>query len=418
MAVTQDKAQETQATEGLLQDNTAPNDISGRVRDHADQAGIAQDNPAPEDAPASLPDDPAVADLPPSDSDAALSQADLAVTPQTAPPRRSALVPMVLGGAVAAALGFGAASYLQSGSLWPAGDSALSDRVAEQELALAALNARLDAAPAAPDVTPLSREIADLRADIVAATEALRPEIDALAARIDALETNPAVGAGAVGSAALTALQEEWQTQVDALKSALGAQEMRLDAVATEANARLDEARSEIAGISAAATDAATAIARRGALSRVLAALDAGTPFDEALAEVAGDSAPQMLANLAESGVPTLAQLQARFPEAARAALATARAENLSGEAGGFTGFLRRQFDVRSTAERAGDDPDAILSRAEARLAEFDLDAALAEIATLPEVVRAALGDWLTLADTRKAALAEADALAASLTDN
>lgn len=408
--MTQDKAQEIQEAAGsttiLPQDDAAlPEQDMPKTPEAEETVTTAKDDRE---------------DLPPSDIDAALSHAPLETTP--APRARPVVVPMVLGGVVAAALGFGAANYLQSGSLWPVGDTALSDRVAEQELALAALNDRLDAAPAAPDVTPLSREIADLRADINAATEALRPEIDALAARIDALEANPAVGAGEVGSAALTALQAEWQTQVDALKSALGAQEMRLDAVATEANARLDEARSEIAGISAAATDAAAAIARRGALSRVLASLDAGTPFDEALAEVAGDAAPQMLAALAETGVPTLAQLQAQFPEAARNALATARAENLAGEEGGFTGFLRRQFDVRSTAERAGDDPDAILSRAEARLAEFDLDAALAEIAALPEVVRAALGDWLTLADTRKAALAEADALAASIpasqTDN
>ena len=40
------------------------------------------------------------------------------------------------------------------------------------------------------------------------------------------------------------------------------------------------------------------------------------------------------------------------------------------------------------------------------------------EIASLPEVVRAAMGDWLTQAQTRSAALAEANALAATMTDN
>ena len=62
---------------------------------------------------------------------------------------------------------------------------------------------------------------------------------------------------------------------------------------------------------------------------------------------------------------------------------------------------------------RAGDGPDAILSRAEAALAGDDLDAALAELDALPEVVRAAMGDWLAGAEARQQALAEAAALAA-----
>lgn len=424
--VTQDKAQET-----LNQTEITPEGVDGPQRPLPDPLDdtSAGSVPDPVTDPAAAPDtdeadrprddraqaDAARPDLPPSDIDADLAATPLPAHHDAAPPRqRGGVVPMVLGGAVAAALGFGAAQYLHTGSLWPLGvtQDDLTNRLNAQELALDAMAERLDAAPRGPDIAPLSREIADLRADLVAQSDALRPEITALADRVAALETGAPAGEGAGMIAA-------WETEIEALKSALGAQDMRLQAIAAEANSRLEAAQEEIRGIEESATNAAAAIARRGAMSRVFASLDAGGPYAEALAEVVGEGVmPQMLASLSEGGAPTLPQLQEHFPAAARAALAAARAENLAGEAGGFMGFLRGQFDVRSTAERAGDDPDAILSRAEARLSEYDLDAALAELAQLPEVVRAAMGDWLAMADTRKAALAEADALAAALNDN
>lgn len=322
-------------------------------------------------------------------------------------PRRGGFVPAFLGGILAAALGFAAAWYVQG----PAAPD-LSADLAAQEQATAALSARLDALPAAPDLSPLSQEIAAIRADLVSQTDGLRPALEALTARVDALERAPAPD----GSLSQTALAA-WQSDIDGLRADLSAQSARIDALAAEAQARLDATADDIAQIGADAAAAAETAARRGALSRVLAALDTGAPFADALAEAGVQDSPQ-LAALAETGAPTLPALREGFPEAARAAMAVARDEGLAGESGGLTGFLRSQFEIRSTTPQEGDTPDAILSRAEAALDEGALDAAMAEIASLPEVVRAAMGDWLAQAQTRQAALAEANALAATLTDN
>jgi len=322
------------------------------------------------------------------------------------PPRRGTVLPALVGGILAAALGFAAAWYAR-GPAVPDPSAAL----AAQEQATAALAARLDALPASPDLSPLQTEIAAIRADLVSQTDGLRPTLDALATRVDALERAPAPD----GSLSQTALAA-WQSDIDTLRGSLADQSARIDALAAEAQARLDATADDIAQISADAAAAADAAARRGALSRVLAALDTGAPFADALAE-AGIDSPQLTA-LASTGAPSLPALRDGFPDAARAAMVVARDEGLSGESGGLTGFLRNQFEIRSTTPQDGDTPDAILSRAEAALGAGALDEAMAEVATLPEVVRAAMGDWLTQAQTRQAALAEASALAATMTDN
>ncbi|MGC1487099.1 MAG: hypothetical protein WA784_04835, partial [Albidovulum sp.] len=70
---------------------------------------------------------------------------------------------------------------------------------------------------------------------------------------------------------------------------------------------------------------------------------------------------------------------------------------------------------ARSLTPRAGEDPDAILSRAEAALGTGDLKTALVEIATLPEAGRARLAEWTGLAERRLAAAAAIAALAADM---
>ncbi|NCM97487.1 MAG: hypothetical protein GW948_09390, partial [Rhodobacterales bacterium] len=108
---------------------------------------------------------------------------------------------------------------------------------------------------------------------------------------------------------------------------------------------------------------------------------------------------------------PTLAALQAAFPEAARAALdAALRADMGTSLTQRMTAFLRTQTGARSLTPREGTDPDAVLSRAEAALLGGDLAGAQAEIGALPPEAQAAMADWQALAERR---LAATDALAA-----
>jgi hypothetical protein len=83
-----------------------------------------------------------------------------------------------------------------------------------------------------------------------------------------------------------------------------------------------------------------------------------------------------------------------------------------------FGAFLRSQTGARSTAPRAGDDPDAVLSRAEGALAEGQIAAALTLLEALPEAGRAEVAAWRAAAEARLAAVDAAEALAAALPAN
>ncbi|NAZ37803.1 hypothetical protein [Rubellimicrobium sp. CFH 75288] len=279
--------------------------------------------------------------------------------------------------------------------------AALEAQVAGEAETVQTLGSRLDAlealprpAPAAPrafapPASPLESLVAELeagQADLVARVEDLEAARDALeearAAMAESLERLEDESARALGTAA------------DALSRAEAA-EARAEAVAAEAEAA--RSRAEAAEAEAEA---------RAALARIAAALETGAPLAPALEELreSGAAPPPAFEAAAETGLPTLAALRADFPAAARAALERARAEGLLDAGGGAVAFLRGQFGIRSTLPREGDDPDAILSRAEAALAANQLDEALREIAALPDPVREALRPWLDRAEARAAA--------------
>lgn len=56
--------------------------------------------------------------------------------------------------------------------------------------------------------------------------------------------------------------------------------------------------------------------------------------------------------------------------------------------------FLRVQTGARSVEPREGDDPDAVLSRADAAVKAGDIKGALGLIATLPQAGQDAMSGW------------------------
>lgn len=344
-------------------------------------------------------------------------------TPPPVTVKKVGFVPLVLGGVVAAGLGFAAG---WQGLLPAPGD-------AEAEATLAAQGARIDevaaavaALPSAPDMTPLQEEIAALRADLAP----LADRIAALEARIVAMDRAPA-NDGTLSATAIAAWQQDIEDlkvavatqaaqagEIADLQSAMAAQEAEMARMVAEAAQRLEAAESTVAGIEEQATANATATLRRAVIASLQTAVDAGQPYGNLLGELesTGIAAPAELAATAAEGVATLALLTETYPEAARAALAAARAEGVADDGGtGVVAFLRSQLDVRSVEPREGEDPDAVLSRAEAALREARLNDALAEIATLPEVVRAPMSDWTAAAEARMAALAALQSLVETL---
>lgn len=355
----------------------------------------APKKPAKSDAPA--PDKPkAKPDTAPASGDDAARAAlvPLPTSPDPAP-AKSSVMPMVLGGAAAAAIGFGAAIFIQPKST--NNTAAIEQRLSQQDVTLEALKGDV-AGLSNPDQNGLAATTAQNTAaitDIAGRLEAIDNQIGALGARLTELENRPAPAPAQTPDAATNA-------DITALRAALAEQKTQLEAMASR-TAEQDK----IANAGARAT------LRRAALTRMQTALDSGAGFAPALADLeeTGVTIPAALKAVAAGGVVSLAQLQESFPDAARAALSAARKAQPETGTGGFTAFLRDQLGARSLEPQAGNDPDAILSRIEAATRENRLADALAEMETLPEVARVELSDWAGDVARRLEALAAAEQL-------
>jgi len=484
------------------------------------------DSTSPADAPSGTKTDEAAsaAEAEPQSEPAQSAPAPEAAAPapqvikETTVERKGGFFPMLLGGAVAAGLGFGASEFLEFGPP-PEEDpfrtetrDTLTSQMEQIQAISAGLNGTQDALADVSaqvggiDVAPLSQGLSDveqslaaLRADLAGvesrSTEVANEFTDmgaamaALDARLDGAETRVAAldarltelgdRLGEVDARLLviekrpveeavspdviavyerelntlreeiiaqrttineerTALRDEIGAQRDALSAEISAQQEALSAEISEQQVTLESEkaamlddfaaqRAEVEEIISAARAAEVSAEEQAALAASRAALadlttraQTGTGFAEPLAVLMdnGVFVPDALKATAESGLPTLAALATDFPEAARAALRSARraapAEERS-QGGGLAGFLQNQMGARSVVPREGDDPDAVLSRAEAAVQKGDLDTALTEIAALPEAAQADLADWVAAANLRRDALAGASALAQQL---
>ena len=299
-------------------------------------------------------------------------------------------LPLLLGGVVAGAIGYGVATY------FPMNDGSVDVSVQMQAQAdqLAALEAKLADIPAV-DLSGVEAQIASVGDQAAALSGAIDTNFADLDARLTEVEKRP----GADGTLSDTALAA-YQRELEQLRADLEIQQATVMSTVAQAETDLAAARAEAEALEQEALASAEAAASRAALNRVSTAIETGAPFADALGDLGGDL-PTALSSAAENGVATTAELTSDFPAAARAALAAARAEGVSDESGGLGGFLRNQFDVRSTAPQEGSSPDAVLSRAEAAIKEGRVADALAEIEALPEVARAEMTDWTAQATER-----------------
>lgn len=355
--------------------------------DPVDAAVVAEPEPEPQHEPEPEPE-PAVPPPPPE------PVAEPPVPP--AQPRRSGVLGPVLGGALVAVAGFGLSHFNVFGLSAP-----------DQTAALAALDQRLTEGLASAQTDQAA--LAALRADLAALTDRLAaleatpaPEapdlsaLDDLTRRLSAIEALPA-GDGAASTAALAAKLAELEQQLATQPP--GADQAEVQAALD----RLAAAEAEAETRAAAAAAAAEAAARAEALDALQAAIASGAGFQAELAAVGDPELSATLAPYAE-GVATLSALQADFPDLARQALHLAReASGAEGWGDRLVDFLAAQTEARSLTPREGDDPDAILSRAEFALSEGRLADALAELGTLDTSIRAPFADWITRAEARLA---------------
>ena len=245
-------------------------------------------------------------------------------------------------------------------------------------------------------LTPVESDLSSLKSSVDGLTDQVGP----LGERLTALEKKP------IEANVSPETTAAFEAELKKLQDSLAAQRSEVEKMVADAQALEAKASAE----ARAATNAAI-------LSRLHGQLDAGQPYEDLVAELkaGGVDVPDALATNSKDGVETLSALRTSFAPAARAALSDARDADKST---GLVAFLQRQTGARSVTPQEGDDPNAILSRAQAALADGDVTQALTELKSLPEAAQTALADWEQAAQTRVSAVEAANTLASSLNSN
>ncbi|MCR8825436.1 COG4223 family protein [Pseudosulfitobacter koreensis] len=322
----------------------------------------------------------------------------VAPMPTPAPERRSGgFWPLFLGGIVAACFGFVAGKTQIMDPFMPP-----SWRTAVAPVETGASQEAIDQA-----VAGLRNEIEELRGQIPTAPQDSSEALSDLETTITDLETRISELEQRPEPSTITSTAPD--VDISGLTDELAAQQAQIDQLLEDAET-----------MQATATAAANTTLARAAASRVLAAVDSGSPFAAALSDVTANSdveIPAVLDDVADDGVTTLSELQQTLPDAARSALAAART-NATDETGGFGGFLRRQLGARSVQPREGNDPDAVLSRVEDAVRQGRIADALAEADALPEPAKAEMQSWMNAAQARLEAMNAAEALFQRLAAN
>lgn len=301
------------------------------------------------------------------------------------------------------------------------------------------LPARNDAA-AKPDLTKIEQRIGALESAPKGAGD-----LSALDARMKTLETTKAEPAPAPDLSELTGrvarLEESLKalgetasaggsvTDAAALDAKVGDLEQKLQARIdaklaegeTSDSQALDDMKKEIADLNAKI--GALSVAERGAdkeaaatqsaasvlaFANLRAAIDSGRPYATELASLRS-LAPGIgnfgaLPAFAEQGIPTLAELSTSFKTASDAAIDAVPAPASQDES--FVGTVlqsaKSMIKVRRIdGDATGDDPDAVLARAGAKLKQDDLVAAIQAAEGLQGAPRQALASWIDAARAR-----------------
>ncbi|MCV6597725.1 MAG: hypothetical protein OIF40_11685 [Mangrovicoccus sp.] len=387
-----------------------------------------------------------------------------AAQPAPAPEKRgNSFVPGLLGGVTAAALGFGAAQFLDVDWLKLGGSennltSALQDQnsvIDKQAGVIADLESRLaemTAAVAKPDTSSLESMVGKLSTGVVTQLGEVTETVSGLAGvvsqmqanmgevttqlagmgeslssvdeRLVAVEKRPMVESSETAKAAFDAYEKEvarLTASLEALQAQSVEAEERMASLQADASVQLEQAEAEGDAELKEVQDALAGAKTEAAMVALSDAIQDGSPYGEALAVLsAAAPVPEALSANAEAGVQSYVALRQAYPAAARGAL-SASLDAVGTEAEPLdrvVAFFRSQTGARSLEPRDGSDPDAVLSRAEAAVKSGDLDLALTELQALPEAGQAAMSDWVGAASTRVAVVAAAAELSAAIPTN
>lgn len=280
--------------------------------------------------------------------------------------------------------------------------------VDENAARLAAIERRIEAVETAAD----EAASADALADLQAARAELSQQIDDIMARLDVAEralsslrsTAEAMTSGnGEAASALAGRLDELDVLSRDLAASRAESQAALDALAREVEALADVR----AGASAASVQAQTLVLTTGQVRR---AVIAGGSFEEPLAALEASSGDDpdirpivdVLRPHAATGVATLETLRQDFAAIAATVVQAGHALDETDWVSSAINKVSSLVSVRRT-DGAGDPAsvDAMVARAENRLAAGDLAGAVEALDGLPEAARNAAAGWLETAGSR-----------------
>jgi hypothetical protein len=322
--------------------------------------------------------------------------------PAAAPPRAQASSSRGFGLAyLIAGIAGGVVVALVLSALWLAGVVPAANTASLDDL-----KARLGKLEQAPPNTPAPDSATAAR--LTAAENTIKTMSDTLAAltrRADEI-AGTAAAASKTAAGVQDAIRNTPSSQAD-----IDALQKRIDTLASATTATQEKV-AQASGADRTARLALAALSLRDAVTR-------GQPFAPQLAAArtlgAGAKFIAPLEPFAVSGVPNDVTLGRELAALLPAMMAASGANTTA--SGGFMERLQdnaeRLVRVRPVDAPAGDDASAVLARLDIDAAHHDVNAALADIAKLPPAARAPADGWIKTAQSRKAALAAADALVA-----
>ncbi len=297
------------------------------------------------------------------------------VPPPPSPSFAAKVIPLVIGGMLAAALGYLVPIYILPKEDATAPLVAQIERLQDRINTLSTNQSEIEF----PDITPLSMSI-----------ETLGKQLDSLETRIATLETLP-IENNTIDT-----------SELQQLRATLSAQKAESAELSAELQRLASVQQSQIRDAETQALEAARNTADAAARQTLQASLSNGEPYAHVLNSLS-KPLPEVAQATAEQGIPTAESLTEPFDALARRALILAHEENA--QAGPLPerlmAFMQAQVGARSVTPRDGEDTDAILSRAQAAALADDFTTAVQEIETLADAPRAVFTDWLEAAKHR-----------------
>ena len=275
-----------------------------------------------------------------------------------------------------------------------AGSSAAPSAVSEADLAalrdeVAALAATVASFRTGSAGATVSAPVGSSSAD----TDALASELGDLEQRLNAIEE----GAGDAGTAA-----RDLRAGLDGLRDRMAVLASETDALSSRIDAVAETAASQRGQADAEAAQKAALVLALGRLRDVAATGAAFPGAWNSVVELGVDPTEYaVIADAAQHGVPTADALRQRFPAAADAALT---AERIGGDDTWYGAAFQRLgnlVSVRRVGEVEGTSVEAIVTRAEYRLQEGNLEAALGELDSLSGPPAEAVASWRAAAESR-----------------